>query len=306
MMEKLSLRLSLKNRLTEKAAMADPSSLPAGGLRRVFWVLALGALVSGLGCASSNDHEKKLVKNGLTLKYISKISAGSGVSEIPFDHPAKIPEEKVRNHLLALRFEPLTLFGKERRVYTHKDVRRITRLIAKALQRAKENTLVSYEVETSDGKTVGEVFLSDNKINWRFKKIRGMTYLNNDSPSFRGGGGALWRLSPKKGQHLYVSKRFLGDKIWDNWIVADLDLPQQKIKGSSGKKRIAKRGNSPDKDSPGSRTNSRGGDAAQAGSVDADPGLEEKLKFLKSLRQKKLIDDKEFQRKRRDLLDKYL
>ncbi|MFQ5715595.1 MAG: hypothetical protein ACE5GQ_00680, partial [Nitrospinales bacterium] len=294
-----------KNRLTKKAATADLSSSSAGRLRLALWGLLLGALISGLGCASSKSHEKKLVKNGLTLKYISKISAGDGVAKMPFDHPAKIPEEKVRNHLLALRFEPLTILGKERPVYTKKDVKRITRLIAKALQRAKENTLVSYEVETSDGKTVGDVFLSDNKINWRFKKIRGLTYSNNDSPSARGGLAALWRLTPKKGQHLYVSKKFLGSKVWDNWIVADLDLPQQKTKGSSGKKRTSKRGNSPDKDSPGSRTNSHQ-DAAKAGSVDADPGLEEKLEFLKGLRRKKLIDDKEFQRKRRELLDKYL
>ena len=99
--------------------------------------------------------------------------------------------------------------------------------------------------------------------------------------------GSTWRLIPQKGQALFTSQKLLGTKTWDNWIVAELKLPEKK---SREKKKSKKRAAKTKKIAP----------------AEAIPELEEKLKFLKQLEEKGLIDNKEYKRKRKNLLDQYL
>ena len=78
---------------------------------------------------------------------------------------------------------------------------------------------------------------------------------------------------------------------WENWIVAKLNLPKpdrvKTIKKRKTKKSSKKRSAKKSKPQP----------------VKENPELEKKLKLLKNLHDKKLIDDNEYKEKRRELLD---
>jgi len=283
--------------------MADRSIYARGLCRAGFAAIVLAAVFLTAACALPK--ERKLVKNGLTLQYISKISEDTELKETPLDHPAQITEEQIKNHLLSLRYEQLSIFGKKKPVYTKKDVEKISRLLAKAFRRAPPGDIISYEVETPNGKTEGEAFFSDNKINWRFKMIRGLSFVNSSSSNVRGTLAGLWRLVPQRGQHLHVSDQLFGKKKWENWIVADLNLRPARGRGSNKKSRAVKKRGRPEKRIT-QPANKPGGTSSKQPSFKDSPELEEKLKFLKNLRQKELIDEKEFERKRKELLDRFL
>jgi len=258
-----------------------------------------------LATACAVPKERTLVKNGLTLQYISKISEDPELKDAAVQHPAEITEEQIRNHLLSLRYEQLSIFGKEKPIYTRKDVKKISRLLAKAFRRAPPGDIISYKVKTQNGKTEGEAFFSDNKINWRFKTIRGLGFVNSSSSNIRGTLAGLWRLVPQRGQHLHTSEQLFGKKKWEDWIVADLNIQPARGRRSNKKDRTVKKRGRPERHVAQPPKKHRG-TSSKRPSFTGSPELEEKLEFLKNLRRKELIDDKEFQRKRKELLDRFL
>jgi hypothetical protein len=107
---------------------------------------------------------------------------------------------------------------------------------------------------------------------------------------------------PKKGQKFHVTEKLLGTKQWTNWIEAQIDLPvpanlktarpeKQRAKSSAAASELPLAPMIPPK-------------AAAPQNNQAD--LKEKLKFLKHLYENQLINQQEYQKKRKDLLDQYL
>ncbi len=265
---------------------------------RITAILIISTLLLGLISGCSTTREKKLRAKGFTLMYKSKSSAGYGLEDIRLRHPVKLSEDEVRHQLKSLTFEELSLFGKKKPVFTASEIRRIERLITKAINRVPGNKIIYYELETPGGTTAGDIFASAKILNWRFSAIQGKDYSNR---SFTGWGGAAWRMVLSSGQKYHATKKLLGVEAQENWVEAQLHLSRKPDKNSRVEKETAdpqderKRSRSPSpptmKQPPASAT---------------DPDLEQKLQFLKDLHEKKLIDEKEYQRKRKELLDTYL
>jgi hypothetical protein len=137
-------------------------------------------------------------------------------------------------------------------------------------------------------------------LHWRFSEIQGVKYSLTRNQLARYGNA--WRLVPKKGQKYHSTDKLLGAKQWTNWIEAKINLsaPSNLRTGSKKKKRVssgtiqskpaAPQPSQPESIAPGKSTTE----------------LEEKLKFLKHLHEKQLIDKREYEQKRKDLLDQYL
>ncbi len=261
---------------------------------RPFWATLILLLIPGFiqGCATIK--EKKLEKEGLTLIYRHKTQAGPALNKLALNHPIKISQEEFTNHLYSLQYEELSLLGKKRYVISLADLKDTTQILTKAVNRmAPENVLV-FELETSRGTTTGEIFRTGNRLNFRFESIKGIEF---SSASFGGGGGASWRMVPVSGQRYRVTKKLLGTSTQENWIVAKMTLPQTsrrllKMQGS----RVSK---APSSSAPTSS-------APQKPLTGNSQDLEKKLKFLKDLREKDLIDDQEYEMKRKELLDSFL
>ena len=245
------------------------------------------ALYSGLisGCASTP--EKTLKTEGFTLSYKDKSSA----NKIRLAHPVNIPESDVRIHLDSLVYEELSLLGKKKYVFLPEDIDRIARLLTKALRHAPKNKIIHYELETSAGTTEGDIFASKDYIHWRFNLIKGKGFSLKSSA---GWGNANWRLAPQSGQRYHETSSIMGSRDQKNWILAKLvpsktkTRPRQKTKSKA---------------TAPSRTPAKETDLPAKSS---NPVLEEKLQFLKDLHEKNLIDEKEYDQKRKELLDSYL
>ncbi|MFQ5444575.1 MAG: SHOCT domain-containing protein [Nitrospinales bacterium] len=260
----------------------------------IFFLLAV--FLFGLGCATTE--ERKIVKDGLTLQYISKDDAGSDVEKLRLKHPVNITEDMVRNHLLSLVYENLSLMGKKKYVFSGSDVQKIGALMTIGLKKSKPSNVLAFEWEAIRGITSGQVFATGRKLNWRFDKIQGVEFSSN----MLRGWSSTWQMVPGKGQDYHVSKRLIMEKTWENWIEAAINLPPSKRlskvrnqQPSASKRSPSRRKTAPPPSQP-----------SQAKPSGPDPALEKKLEFLKNLREKNLIDDTEYERKRKDLLDKYL
>lgn len=293
-----------KNQIIKMTIVPKKSPFARGFQRRAVLAFMLGALLFGPGC-SAPAKEKKLVRDGLTLQYKSKSAVPKGVQGMSLDHPVRISAEQVRIQLLSLRYEMLSIFSKKRRIFSKKDADKVTHLIAKALNRASPNKVISYKIKTSKGNTEGDVFFSDNKINWRFQTIRGVVFSTDNATNARSASSTFWRLVPRKGQRLHSTKNLIGSKTWENWIVADPNLPPIPTKGS------IRKGQNPKRKKPRKKGfvipyRLPPEDVPQKEFTDGSPELVKKLQFLKHLRENDLIDDKEYQRKRKELLDRFL
>jgi hypothetical protein len=251
-----------------------------------------------LSCASTP--EKSLKTKGFTLSYKDKTSAkdkfslGSPTSKIQLSHPLNIPEMEIRSHLESLMFEELSLFGKKKYVFLPEDIDRIARLLTKALQHVPQHKIIHYELKTSEGTTEGDIFASKELIHWRFSSIKGMGF---SLWSYTGWGNANWRMVPQSGQKYHATTNLIGSRAQENWIIAKL-VPSKTNKNTNIK-------------IPGILKTKKG--PSRAPSIEAespakfsDPALKEKLQFLKDLNEKNLIDEKEYDQKREELLDAYL
>jgi len=246
-----------------------------------------------IGCSAP---EKRLKKERLTLVYRQQSSFDTEIKKLRLEHPIKISAEQTANHLLSLHYEELSLLGKKKYVFSSSNVLEITSLITKALNRIKSNKVLHYEVETPSGKTTGIIFRAKGNINWRFETINGRNFSNTGFAGMN--PGSSWQLLPKNGQHYHKDHTVLGNDQKRNWIIANLDLPVQSRRGL--KLGLLKKisGKSPDPKGPkqkpptSSPSNEKG-------------GFEERLQFLKSLRDQKLINDDEYKSKKKELLGQF-
>jgi hypothetical protein len=265
--------------------------------RRWFFLFMVLSIMAVAGCSSA-PKEKKLEKDGLTLFYRPKSDIGSDGEKLKLQHPITISATTVRNHLLALHYEDMAMLSKEKSVFTQEEAGKISPYIAKALNRLNPNNIVYFEIQTSKGATIAQVFGDNNKLNWKFLTIRGVDF----SKKLLSGWGNSWRLTLKEGQHYYRIEKLLGKKTWENWVIVDLDLAETDF---------AKPSNNTAPASPSPAKSSREPTAPSATdepktSPEKKPELEEKLRFLKQLQEKGLIDEDEYKRKRKALVDEYL
>jgi len=248
-------------------------------------------------CSSAHKSAgKTLTTEGFKLTFIDKAQAGSETGELILQHPLTITERQMVYHMVALTYENYSLLGKPSPVFTKDDINKTKRLLTKALNKAHSQNIVGFEVKSEDGTTRGELFASGGNLHWRFSEIQGVKHSLTRNQMTR--YGTAWRMVPKSGQKVHVTDKLLGTKQWTNWIEAKIDLP------APANLKIA-----PKRLNPGtaqSKTPSQPSRPQPTAPLKSTTDLEEKLKFLKHLHEKQLIDKREYEQKRKDLLDQYL
>ena len=260
----------------------------------------ISTLLLGLVVGCSFTREKKLRGDGFTLMYKSKSAGGHEIADMKLTS-VKVSEDEILRQLRSIQYEELALFGKKRAVFTRKQANRIGGLIAKALNKSSGNKIIYYELDTPDGATEGNVFANGKVLNWRFSSIRGRVFSNR---SFNGWGGSNWILLPGSRQRYHVTGRLLGKVAKKNWIKVALsrnsarELEEEKeyrdpITSQKPRKQRRVRAEPSRKQAPTRNKLS-------------DTELEKKLQFLKDLYEKNLVDEEEYNRKRKELLDTFL
>jgi len=212
------------------------------------------------------------------------------------DHPVKVPKDVILNHLLSLRYQQMTLFGKKKALYEPEEAGHLALLISRGLGKISTKSILHHQLEGKHGRVAGDVFYTEGKIHWRFQTINGIDFSNESMGRFAGrkGQSSFWKLAPRKGQDYYQSKKLGFGTTWENWVVANLQLRKVKLKNRpSEKSSVAKKRNSL-------------ASSQKVGLPMVSPELEKKLQTLKRLYGKDLIDDAEYKRKRKELLDELL
>ncbi len=252
------------------------------------------------GCGGKRTGEKTLEVEDFKLGYTNKADGGPEVSELELQHPFKISENQLLRQMARLYYENYALLGEEGRIFTKKDMLLMKRLLTKALNSARKENIITFDVNSDEGNTVGILFASNGNLNWRFQEIRGVKYSLTRNRIAR--YGTAWRLVPKKGQRYHTSSKLLGAKQETNWIVSRLGPIKKRYRV------IKKRSTSPRPSESNSTKMAPSVKDSETPSSNPtiDPKLEEKLRFLKQLYQNQLIDEEEYQKKRKDLLDRYL
>ena len=260
----------------------------------------ISTLLLGLVVGCSFTREKKLRGDGFTLMYKSKSAGGHEIADMKLAS-VKVSEDEILRQLRSIQYEELALFGKKRAVFTRKQANRIGGLIAKALNKSSGNKIIYYELDTPDGATEGTVFANGKVLNWRFSSIRGRVFSNH---SFNGWGGSNWKLLPGSGQRYHVAGRLLGKVAKENWIKVALSRNSARELEEEKEYRDPTLSQKPRKQRRVRAEPSR--KQAPTRNKPSDIELEKKLQFLKGLYEKNLVDEEEYNRKRKELLDTFL
>jgi len=267
---------------------------------KFFFVIAVSTILALTGCSSTHKAaDKKLIEENFTLTYKDKAQADGDIGKLILQHPLSISEKQIVFHMVALSYEPFSLFGKASSVFTKDDIQKTKRLLTKALNKAHSQNIITFEVESEKGSTKGELFVSNGNLHWRFFMIQGVSYSLTRNQMSR--YGTAWQMTPKKGQKYHTTDKLLGSKQWTNWIEAKIDLSAPENLKMARPKKNRPRSSAAQSISPPSQPSPA--KATDSGKNIAE--LEEKLQLLKHLHEKQLIDQQEYERKRKDLLDQY-
>jgi hypothetical protein len=253
-------------------------------------------LLISLTTSCSFTPEKKLKTKDFTMMYKAKTAAGYEVANLKL-RPVQLSEGQVRQQMRSIIYEEMNLFGKKKPVFSHEETNRFARLIAKGLKHSTSNKVIYFKIENREGTTAGIVFASHRRMNWKFTKIQGGAF---STRSFTGWGGTRWRLIPGSSQQFHFVNKALGSVAQENWVT--IPLPKNSERQAQAYQELEPK--QPSRKQRWVQTKrSKKQASAQTRTKPANTELEKKLQFLKGLYDKNLVDEEEYSRKRKELLD---
>ena len=251
-------------------------------------------LYISLAACGTFKKEKTLKSDNLTVSYRSFNRLGPDYESINPNHPTQISEKQVQVHLLALDYKSFKARSKVAPVFTKDQIKEVSRLLTKGLNRADPQKFLHFELKAAKGMTEGDVFAADGYIHWRIWSINGVEY-SNDPLSIR---KKTWRLIPSPAGHRYFnSSSSAGRKKKQNWIVADFDIT--KIQN----RRKTKRKLSPKNAKKTTQNHSK--PKAPQTSNKLNENIKEKLILLKQLFDQGLINEEEYNKKKKEVIKRF-
>lgn len=176
----------------------------------------------------------------------------------------------------------MVAWSKKKRVFSNAVILRMAPLIAKSFTRAGPNQRVVFKIIKSTGRTLlmGDTFLSSEGMHWRITNVKHSQRRVDDFSIM----GDSWRLVPRKGQK-YKTKQPYKHVVQNvtNWIIfprirpvaSKVLEPPPPVAAAKEEKKIP---------------------------VTSESGIKERLKILEDLKQEGLINEEEYQTKRRKIL----
>ena len=182
------------------------------------------------GCALLKE-ERTFSKSGLTVTFRS-LNALDDVQHLRIRYPVILSEAKIRNHLLSLSYQDIIRPRQPRRVFSASVGSKLAPLFKTVMKKVKPGKYLHFTYQASRGLTEGQVFATAKHIHWRFFKINGVVY-SNDPLRIR---KPTWRLVRTHGQSYQKLRTGGFEKIVENRIIANINLPIRKHKNPSRSK----------------------------------------------------------------------
>jgi hypothetical protein len=217
----------------------------------------------------------------VSISYKPKNHEQLNVKKFKLNHPIKISNMELVNHLVSLRYKGSSMGNKEMGVFFPEEIKKLIPILVKAFADVDSRKVIHIELTGKTGITVGDAFSFKNYLSWRFDSIHGETFFQKNNA--RGWSIFAWELMPQKGQLYYKSSE--NKRIHKNWLVAKLHLPVSKTKSRaiSELSGIFESGNSNKK---------------------MNQELEKKLRHLKHLYDQRLIEEEEYKVQQKNLFEK--
>ncbi len=253
-----------------------------------------------LSCAWDNPRIiKKTFKKGKhTVKITEENPKDRFLSKRPLEHPHNFEEEEIFNKLLSLKYKRIALFSKEKKVFDRKLAEEITPLFVKAFNKAGRRDIIQFDVQSANGRILGDVFISRKKINWVFNTLNGASYEKGNSRDYLDS----WKLVLLKGQKYHGEKELFGIRIAKNWII----YPVNKSWPVTDPFKEYQMNTPIDDEFMDSNSNEmESSDSANEPNINTNPRQEEietQFQRLKNLMEKGLITKEEYKAKKMGLL----
>ena len=227
------------------------------------------------------DAQVKSIK--IRLSYKSKVDGNFNVKKFKLNHPLKISQKEIINHLVSLRYKGISIGSKETGVFSPAEIKKLAPILVKAFASVPSRKIIHVDLKSKTGTTVVDIFSFKNYLNWRFDSIQGETFFQKNNA--RAWNIFAWKLMPQKGQLYFKSGPDRGRRLNKNWIVAKLDLPvlDKKDEKKRGPSDLSKNSNSSNK---------------------LNLELERKLKHLKRLYEEGLIEEEEYKVQQNKLFER--
>ena len=227
------------------------------------------------------DAQVKNIK--VRLSYKSKLDGNFNVKKFKLNHPLKISQKEIINHLVSLKYKGTSMGSKEKRVFSPTEIKKLAPILVKAFAGVPSRKIIHVDLKSKTGTTVVDIFSFKNYLNWRFDSIQGETYFQKNNA--RVWSIFSWELIRQKGQRYFKSGADQGRRLNKNWVVAKLHLPvlDKKDEKKKGPSDLSKKSNSSNK---------------------LNLELEKKLKHLKRLYEEGLIEEEEYKVQQNKLFER--
>ena len=226
--------------------------------------------------AVAEEADSKINKVKITFR--SQFYDNSNLINLRLNHPIKISQAEITNHLVSLGYKSTFLRSKAESVFLPSEIKRLSSILAQAFASVTPEKMIHFELNNREGVTSGDIFSFKNYLNWRFDSIHGESFFKKND--VRDARIFSWNLIPQNGQRFFKTRS--DKRIQKNWVISSLKLPVVYSKN--------------DKTPPkGLGTGSL--------NIKINPKLEAKLEHLKYLHGKKLIDDHEYKAQQKKLFN---
>ena len=244
-------------------------------------VYLLSFILTLSGGVETVDAQVKYIK--VRLSYKSKLDGNFNVKKFKLNHPLKISQKEIINHLVSLKYKGTSMGSKEKRVFSPTEIKKLAPILVKAFAGVPSSKIIHVDLKSKTGTTVVDIFSFKNYLNWRFDSIQGETYFQKNNA--RVWSIFSWELIRQKGQRYFKSGADQGRRLNKNWVVAKLHLPvlDKKDEKKKGPSDLSKKSNSSNK---------------------LNLELEKKLKHLKRLYEEGLIDEEEYKVQQNKLFER--
>jgi len=222
-----------------------------------------------------------LKKSKVKITFRSQFYENSSLTNMKLNHPIKISQAEIVNHMVSLKSKGTFIGNKEEPVFSVSEIQTLAPILFKAFREVSPDKIIRMQLKSEGGITSGDIFSFKSYLNWRFDSIRGETFLQKNN--VRGWNIFSWKMTPKNGQ-LYF-KSGIDKRIQKNWIISKLKLH---ISGQENMNNQSSFGVLQKKPSQNSNIN---------------PKLEEKLEYLKYLYDKGLISEEEYKSQQKNIFD---
>jgi len=273
--------------------------------------------------SSSSEAGEYLYKSPNKLDFIKMDKAKKSEKEGGLRHPATLDENQVKGILSSLHFSKSILIRKDindKAIFSERHVEFLAPYLAEGLKKADENQVVTVSYFTKDSKfliqnnriTIFRAFVKDDGLHLHFSKIYAKILGDRETKGVHQAAtqatavNVVLEMQPGLSWVTIDPPEVLADLKYD--FVAHRSAPQVPIV-SKGKKVGAGL-----KPAPTEPVSSESGkpkvpsydDVSEHGDYRESPqhkaNIKQRLKELEDLKKEDLITDKEYQRKRRDLL----